>query len=336
PTGPTPTPSNTPVPGACTNKAQFIADTTIPDGTVMTPGKTFKKTWRLKNIGTCTWTTSYSLVFDSGEQMGGAASVALTSQVKPGQSSDISVDLTAPSANGTYRGYWKLANEGGTRFGLGTNADKPWWVEIKVSGGPTATPSPTPTGPTPTPSNTPTPTATTDPGACTNKVKFIADVNVPDGTVMTAGKTFTKTWRVQNAGTCTWTTSYALVFESGDQMNGAGSATLSAQVKPGQTVDLSIALTAPSANGTYRGNWMLANESGAHFGLGTNADKPWWVEIKVTGGTGWKIDRDTANVFRSGSGRTTLPLAAGVDPVGKALKAWAREGAAGPVTFIEI
>ncbi len=333
PTGPTPTPTNTPAPGACTNKVQFIADVNVPDGTVMTPGKAFKKTWRLKNIGTCTWTTSYSLIFDSGEQMGGPASVALTSQVKPGQSVDLSVDLTAPNANGTYRGNWKLANEGGTRFGLGTNADKPWWVEIKVSGGPTATPSATPTGPTPTPSNTPTPTATTDPNACTNKVKFIADVNVPDGTVITAGKTFTKTWRVQNAGTCTWTTKYALVFESGDQMNGAGSATLSAQVKPGQTVDLSIALTAPSANGTYRGNWMLANESGAHFGLGTNADKPWWVEIKVTGGTSWKTYKDSANTFQFnyppegqlGGSRIGLPFVEGTNLVEKWLEVSVKE-----------
>ncbi len=333
--------------------AQFVADVTIPDGTVFAPGTTFTKTWRLKNVGTCTWTTSYSLVFDSGEQMGGAASVLLTSQVKPGQSSDISVDLTAPNAAGTYRGNWKLADDKGTRFGLGANADKPWWVEIKVSGGATATPSPTPTGPTPTPSNTPTPTVTSAPGACTDKVKFISDVNVPDGTVMTAGKTFTKTWRIQNIGTCTWTTKYALVFESGNQMSGAGSSTLSAQVTPGQSVDISIALTAPSANGTYRGNWMLANESGKHFGLGTNADKPWWVEIKVTGGTSWKIYKDTTYAFQfnyppegqlSGN-RIDLPFVGGTNLVEKWLEVSVKENAStcesslggvtepGPVTF---
>src|SRR5512145_1793119 len=60
---------------ACTDRAQFIADVTVPDGTRFDPGATFKKTWRLKNIGTCTWTTSYSLVFDSGEKMGAASSI---------------------------------------------------------------------------------------------------------------------------------------------------------------------------------------------------------------------------------------------------------------------
>ena len=55
--------------------AQFIADVTVPDGTTYTPGATFQKTWRLKNIGYCTWTTSYALVFDSGQQMGASSSV---------------------------------------------------------------------------------------------------------------------------------------------------------------------------------------------------------------------------------------------------------------------
>ena len=53
--------------------AQFIADVTVPDGTTYTPGATFQKTWRLKNIGTCTWTTSYALIFDSGNQLGARA-----------------------------------------------------------------------------------------------------------------------------------------------------------------------------------------------------------------------------------------------------------------------
>jgi hypothetical protein len=63
--------------------AQFIADVTVPDGTTYAPGATFRKTWRLRNIGTCTWTTSYSLVFDSGAQMGAPAAVNFPSNVAP-------------------------------------------------------------------------------------------------------------------------------------------------------------------------------------------------------------------------------------------------------------
>src|SRR5574338_1618752 len=53
------------------DQAQFVRDVTIPDGTVFAPGATFTKTWRIKNAGTCTW-SGYSLVFDSGDSMGGA------------------------------------------------------------------------------------------------------------------------------------------------------------------------------------------------------------------------------------------------------------------------
>src|ERR1700690_4030842 len=60
---------NQPASFSTCNWAQFIADVTIPDGTSVTPGATFTKTWRLKNIGNCTWSTSYALVFSSGTAM---------------------------------------------------------------------------------------------------------------------------------------------------------------------------------------------------------------------------------------------------------------------------
>jgi hypothetical protein len=145
------------VPGSGCDKAQFIADVTVPDGTLMAPGATFKKTWRLKNIGTCTWTTGYSLIFSSGEKMGGPTSAPFPTSVAPGQTVDLTVNLTAPSSANTYRGNWMLKNTSNVNFGIGSTGTSPFWVEIKVSG-PTATPgtpSPTPTGPTPT---GPTPT----------------------------------------------------------------------------------------------------------------------------------------------------------------------------------
>src|SRR5688500_18723466 len=83
---------------------------TVPDGTRFNPGATFTKTWRLRNIGTCTWTTAYSMVFQSGEQMGGPASVPMPSSVAPGQNVDVSVNLTAPNAAGHYIGYWRFRN----------------------------------------------------------------------------------------------------------------------------------------------------------------------------------------------------------------------------------
>lgn len=128
----TPTKTGTVQPNAC-DRAQFIADVTIPDGTSLAPGIGFSKTWRLKNVGTCTW-TNYSLIFDSGEKMGGNDSYLISNTVAPGQTVDITIQLTSPTTAGTYRGYWKLRNNTSVPFGIGSAGTKSFWVEIKVSG----------------------------------------------------------------------------------------------------------------------------------------------------------------------------------------------------------
>ncbi len=140
-------PTSSQPPASC-DRAQFVSDVTVPDGTTFAPGATFNKTWRMKNVGTCTWSTSYTLVFDTGEKMGGPDSVNLPKSVAPGQTVDVTVSLKAPNSAGTFRGYWKFANASGVRFGIGVDGSKSWWVEIKTSG-PTATPG------TPGPSATP-------------------------------------------------------------------------------------------------------------------------------------------------------------------------------------
>ncbi len=462
---------------ATCNWAQFVSDVTVPDGTKFAPGATFKKTWRLKNIGTCTWTTGYALVFDSGERMGAPATVNIPSNVAPGQTVDLSVDMTAPNNAGRYIGYWKLRNAAGGLFGIGSTANKSFWVEINVTGSTTVgvvydftakageatwssgagglsfpgtdgdakgfalkkdkpkfesgveasqpgllfapqnitngfiqarypafkvqsgdrfqatigcefgattcyvayrldyeigntvktfwtfreryegltynanldltplagqdvrfilyisaygspagdralwgnpvivrrggvtPPPPTVTGtpPTATPSKTPTPTV---PASACDKAQFVRDVTVPDGTVFAPGATFTKTWRLKNVGTCAWTTSYQLVFFSGDQMGAPSSALFPRNVAVGQTVDVSINMTAPSTAGSYRGFWMFKNASGALFGIGAQANKPWWVDIRVSGPTvtpGGPTKTPTPTVTPGGPTVTPIP-----------------------------
>lgn len=436
----------------CTDRAQFIADVTVPDGTRYDPGATFKKTWRLKNTGTCTWTTSYALVFDTGERMGASASITFPSSIVSGQTVDVTVDMTAPTAPGHYIGYWKFKNAAGALFGIGVNANKSWWVEINVNGTPTTNvafnftdrageatwssgagglsfpgtdgdakgfalkkdkpkfesgvesaqagllfapqnitngfiqavypsfkvesgdrfqttvgcefgatscyvayrldyqvgstirtfwtfreryetwtysanldlsplagqevkfilymsaygsplgdralwgtpvivrkgsvpPPVTGTPPTATATNTPGGVTVTVPPSSCDKAQFISDVSIPDGTTLQPGATFTKTWRLKNVGSCAWSTAYQLAFFSGEQMGAASSATFPKNVAVGETVDISINMTAPSAAGSYRGFWMFKNASGALFGIGTQANKPWWVDIKVSGPT---------------------------------------------------
>jgi hypothetical protein len=123
----TATPSATPLP--C-NKAEFVTDVSVPDGSDIPVFGTFTKTWRLRNIGTCTWTTSYRVVFDHGDQMLAPDSVALGSSVPPGSTIDVSVPMEAPGTPGTYKGYWKLRDAGGVLFGLGASGNVAFWVEI--------------------------------------------------------------------------------------------------------------------------------------------------------------------------------------------------------------
>ena len=123
-----------PAPASKCDAAQFLADVTYPDGSIVTQKKSFVKIWRIKNIGTCTWTPSYALVFTGGDQMGAPSAVALAGNVSPGQYIEIPITFTAPNKDGKYKGYWKLRNASGVLFGIGAQADAAVWVDIKVSG----------------------------------------------------------------------------------------------------------------------------------------------------------------------------------------------------------
>ena len=452
-------PSSASAAQTCTDRAQFIQDVTVPDGTRFDPGATFTKTWRLRNTGTCTWTTAYTMVYNLGDQMGSTTSVPMPSEVAPGGTVDISVNLTAPNTAGYYIGYWRFKNASGNVFGIGYYGNNSWWVAINVTSsapagvvydftanagsatwssgagglsfpgtngdakgfalrydnpsfesgvtaskpgmlfspqqvtngfiqavypdfavqrgdrfqttvgceinatscfvayrldyqvgntirnfwsfrekyegwtyspnldlsplagqtvkfilyisaygspvgdfalwgnpvivrrGVTATPTPTMTGtpPTPTPTSTPGPVTVTVPPSSCDRVQFVGDVTVRDGTVMAPGAAFTKTWRLKNLGPCSWNSSYQLAFVSGDQMGGPTSAPLPLSqgqvIAPGQTIDVSVNLTAPSAAGSYRGLWMFKNPTGALFGWGPQGNRAWWVDIKVSGPT---------------------------------------------------
>lgn len=97
------------------NAASFVADVTIPDGTVMSPGQSFTKTWRMANSGTTNW-VGYSLAFVSGAQMNAPSSVPV-SATPAGAAVDISVPMTAPNDAGTHQGYWQLRTADGEPFG---------------------------------------------------------------------------------------------------------------------------------------------------------------------------------------------------------------------------
>jgi hypothetical protein len=133
PTSTSAAPMKTPVPTAVSycDWASFVTDVTIPDGTLINPSEVFTKTWRLKNVGTCTWTPEYDVVFYGGAQMSGVT-MQIPGYVAPGQSVDVAVTFTAPSSAGHHTGYWLLRNANGGLFGTGTNADETFYVDIYV------------------------------------------------------------------------------------------------------------------------------------------------------------------------------------------------------------
>lgn len=128
-----PVSTNTPIqsPTPACDTALFVKDVTIPDGTQIEPGATFKKTWRLRNVGTCQW-SGYALVFDSGEAMGGVPDPV--GIVGPGQEVDVSVSFSVPTTlTGTVRSYWRLRNTSGVLLPVQNGyQNKSFFVEIKV------------------------------------------------------------------------------------------------------------------------------------------------------------------------------------------------------------
>ena len=139
---------------------------------------------------------------------------------------------------------------------------------------------PATTTPIPATSTPVRPTNTAVPVSYCDWVAFVKDVTIPDGTSLAPGEVFTKIWRLQNRGTCTWTPDYDIVFYSGSQMSGA-EMQMPGYVAPGQSVDVAVTLTAPSAPGHYVGYWMLRNASGKLFGSGAVADEAFYVDIRV-------------------------------------------------------
>jgi len=155
---------------------------------------------------------------------------------------------------------------------------------------PTAAPTqvpPTATQPAPTAiPKTPTaipPTATPIP--C-YQVKFIDDITIPDGTKIVAGNTFTKTWRLRNSGSCTWDNRFDIAFVDGTQMTSGTIWDLKKEVKPGETLDISIEMTAPSSVGTYQAKFQMVNPNGVRFGTGPDSKGSFWVKIETTDGKG--------------------------------------------------
>ncbi len=137
----TPTPAAPPTPGtsghSCTDAAAFITDVTIPDNVLFAPSSVFTKTWRLKNTGTCVWTSEYLVHHLSGDDFTQQSSYHFLDygkRVQPGQTADVSVDMEAPMLTGYYTAYWGLQSPDGRLLPIaGGSGGNSFFVKIRVS-----------------------------------------------------------------------------------------------------------------------------------------------------------------------------------------------------------
>ncbi len=209
---------------------QYIADLTVPDDMQITAGSTFIKTWRVKNTGDVAWDNNFTLRFEKGVAMTPKTTQPLPA-CAPGEEVDISLSLTAPTEQGTHFGDWWFYDAAGNRFGQ--------IIYLRL----VATPQVTPI---------------LD-GA------FVADITIPDDTVVPTGKVFTKVWRVRNNGNIPWEPGFKFVHTNGEAMTGITSISLP-QTMVGATAEISIDFTAPQRVGTVFSDWRFTDPAGNQFG----------------------------------------------------------------------
>ena len=112
----------------CRDEAILLRDVTIPDDAQVKAGEKFIKTWEFQNVGTCTW-TNYSVILSTDDKINAPLSTPV-SVTAPKEKVQISMELTAPTADGIYAGYFTLNNANGEALSIGT--EKMFWVKFVV------------------------------------------------------------------------------------------------------------------------------------------------------------------------------------------------------------
>jgi len=109
----------------------------------------------------------------------------------------------------------------------------------------------------------------------------VRHLSVSDNTKLLPNVFFAKVWRIKNTGTCTWTPSYSIVFSSGEDFGSQHETSINREVKPGETIDVQVALRTPLEPKTYTGQWMIKDQFGNLFGTGETGDQPLTTQVVV-------------------------------------------------------
>lgn len=217
------------LPGQPRDNAEQIADVTIPAGTRLAAGAKFTKVWKVRNTGPSPWGEGHRLAFLGDNTMGGPATLPLPNAA-PGHTANLTLELIAPTATGRHRSSWQCISPTNEYFG------DIFTAEIEV-----------------------------EPIGAVDKAVFVSDVTIPDGDVVAAGTTISKTWRIRNGGSSSWSAGYTLAFAGDEQMNGPDSVPLPVAL-PGELVEVGVSLQAPLAPGIHRSLWRARNPEGQLFG----------------------------------------------------------------------
>jgi hypothetical protein len=127
-----------------------------------------------------------------------------------------------------------------------------------------ATPEPPTAQPaTPEPSLEPTSSL---PKTCIDSLRYLEDLNYPDGSSVTPGQAIEKQWRVENNGSCDWDGSYRLKLVDQYPALGAETELPLFPARAGSQATLSINFVAPLEAGTYRTAWQAYNSESLPFG----------------------------------------------------------------------
>jgi len=109
-------------------QCKFVSDVSVHDGSIIAPGNSFEKTWRVINNGKVKFPAGTRLINVGGHILSFPATGILVDQIDPGHMQDITIRLIAPKSSGRYVSYFRLITPDNERFGMRL------WVDIVVDG----------------------------------------------------------------------------------------------------------------------------------------------------------------------------------------------------------
>lgn len=118
-------------------------------------------------------------------------------------------------------------------------------------------------------SSTPPPkmTVVSPPSSSRPRMAFVKDLNLMDGSVVVAGTSFTKVWRVRNSSdSLTWLAGCRLVCVGGDLLGASPQGYLVPPLPPKEALDLVVKFVAPQKPGRYLSYWRLITPANKRFG----------------------------------------------------------------------